>query len=711
VTTVHKILAPLARVLPVDPAATHGEDGYDLWLRYRPLDTTARARLFSRARSIVLPQKASLTVLAAAAELNRALEAMLGRAPPIARGKPGEGALVLATPKSFPAIAALELPLAGLGNEGYVVRAVRLGGKKVTLIAANTDSGLLYGTFGWLRAVLTGRDVAAIDEVSAPKVGLRVLNHWDNLDRSVERGYAGESIWDWWRLPVTEQRYVDYARATASLGINGVSLNNVNASAVMLTSPWIAKAAALANVFRPYRIRVYLAVRFSAPVELGELATADPLDGAVRAWWKKKADEIYRAMPDFGGFLVKANSEGQPGPHDYGRDHAEGANMLADSLARHGGVVFWRAFVYSQHDPEDRAKQAFRDFKALDGRFAPNVVVQVKNGPIDFQPREPFHPMFGGLSATPLALEFQVTKEYLGFATHLVYLGTMYEEVLRSDTYATGGPGTKVSATIAAMAAVGNVGSHRTWSGSHFDQANWYAFGRLAWNPDATARDIAAEWAALTFTTNPRARRAIVDLMMRSHEALVSYMTPLGLHHIMDTGHHHGPGPWVSDLARPEWNPTYYHRADRGGIGFDRTSSGSNAVSQYAPALAKILANPRTTPEKWLLWFHHLPWDYRMPSGRTLWHEIVHRYDQGVAAAKDLRRRWKKLEGDIDARRFSEVSDLLEVQVAEAQWWRDACVAYFSSVSGLPLPPRTQAPPLALSEYQARKFPFAPGRG
>jgi alpha-glucuronidase len=710
VTTLHKIIAPLAKVLPLDPAAPSSEDGYDLWLRYRPLEGVARARLFARARSISLPPKPSLNVLAAAAELDRALTAMLGRAPPLAKAKPGDGALVLATPRSMPAITALGLPLKGLREEGYVVRAVRLGGKKVTIIAANADAGLLYGTFAWLRAAASGRDLAAIDEVSAPKVSRRILNHWDNLDRTVERGYAGESIWDWWRLPVTEQRYVDYARATASIGINGVSLNNVNAAAVMLAGQWIEKAAALAGVFRPYHIKVYLSARFSAPAELGELTTADPLDPAVRAWWKKKAAEIYRAIPDFGGFIVKANSEGQPGPHDYGRSHADGANMLAEALAPHGGIVFWRAFVYSQHDPEDRAKQAFRDFRPLDGKFAPNVMVQVKNGPIDFQPREPFHPLFGALPATPLVLEFQVTKEYLGFATHLVYLGTMYEEVLQSDTYMSG-PGSKVAGTIAAMAAVGNVGSHRTWSGSHFDQANWYAFGRLAWNPQARARDIAAEWAAQTFTTNSAALRAIVDLMMRSHEAVVSYMTPLGLHHIMDTGHHHGPGPWVGDLKRPEWNPTYYHQADRNGIGFDRTARGSNAVSQYAPALARQLSDPRTTPDKLLLWFHHLPWDYPMRSGRTLWPELVHEYDQGVAAAKDLRRRWRRLERDIDARRFAEVADLLDVQVDEAQWWRDACIAYFQSVSGLPMPRGTKAPPLTLEAYKSRKFPFAPGRG
>ena len=712
-------LAPLTRVVPLYPPWGAEEDGYDLWLRYRPLEELARARVAAFARSIACAPNASLTTLAAVAELHRAVAGFTGAAPALVHD-PGDGALVLATPSSFPAIAALEPALAALGPEGYALRTATAGGRRVTVIAANTDVGALYGAFAWIRAVGMGRDVTALAEHSAPRVALRMMNHWDNLDRSVERGYAGESIWDWWKLPgYKDARYADYARATASLGINRVSLNNVNAKAEILTAPWIAKAAAVADILRPYGIRVLLAVRFSSPVELGDLDTADPVDARVAAWWKARADEVYRAIPDFAGFIVKANSEGQPGPHDYGRDHAQGANVLAAALAPHGGLVMWRAFVYSQHDPEDRAKQAYADFQPLDGKFAPNVIVQVKNGPIDFQPREPFHPLFGAMPATPLALEVQITKEYLGFATHLAYLGDMYEEVLRADTHARG-PGSTVARVIdgtlhggqlTAMAAVSNVGSSRTWCGSHFDQANWYAYGRLAWDPYASARDIAGEWARQTFSRDGGVAGAIVEMMMRSREAVVRYMMPLGLHHLFDTGHHHGPGPWVDDLDRPEWNPTYYHRADRGGIGFDRGPRGSNAVGQYAPALAELYGDPRKTPANLLLWFHHLPWDHAMPSGRTLWEEMVAAYDQGVDDAADLRVRWGDLVGAIDARRHAEVAMLLAVQEKEAQWWRDASIAYFRSVNGLAMPRGTRPPPLSLDEYKALRFHYAPGRG
>jgi alpha-glucuronidase len=707
-------------VVPLYPPwGAEEEDGYDLWLRYRPLEELARARLAALARSIAYASDASLTTLAAVAELHRAVAGLAGAQPALVH-EPEDGCLVLATLSSFPQIAALEPALSTLGPEGYALRTATVAGRRITVIAANTDIGTLYGAFAWIRAVCMGRDVAALAERSAPRVGLRMMNHWDNLDRSIERGYAGESIWDWWKLPgYKDARYADYARATASLGINAVSLNNVNAKADILTPPWIAKAAALADILRPYGIRVLLAVRFSSPVELGALDTADPVDARVAAWWKARADEVYRAIPDFAGFIVKANSEGQPGPHDYGRDHAQGANVLAQALAPHGGVVMWRAFVYSQHDPEDRAKQAYTDFKPLDGKFAPNVIVQVKNGPIDFQPREPFHPMFGAMPATPLALEVQITKEYLGFATHLAYLGDMYEEVLRADTHARG-PGSTVAKVVdgtlhggklTAMAAVSNVGASRNWCGSHFDQANWYAYGRLAWDPHASARDIAGEWARQTFTHEPGAVSEIVEMMMRSREAVVRYMMPLGLHHLFDTGHHHGPGPWVDDLDRPEWNPTYYHRADKDGIGFDRGPRGSNAVGQYATALAEIYSDPHQTPENLLLWFHHLPWRHEMPSGRTLWEELVAAYDQGVADAGDLTARWRELEGAIDARRHAEVAMLLAEQEKEARWWRDASIAYFRSVNGLAMPAGAAPPPLSLAEYKSLRFYYAPGRG
>ncbi|HEX5343222.1 MAG TPA: alpha-glucuronidase family glycosyl hydrolase [Duganella sp.] len=690
------------------------EDGYDLWLRYRPLERAAQQRVQAQARSVVLPGAASPTTDAALAELNKGLSGMLGRAPANTT-RISDGALLLATPARLPELAAAASPLrselAALGNEGYLLRQTRVQGRQVTLIAANTDIGLLYGAFAWLRDAATGARL----ESSAPKLQLRLLNHWDNLDRTVERGYSGQSIWDWWALPdIKDQRYTDYARANASLGINGTVLNNVNSKPEVLTAPFIAKAAAVADVLRPYGIKVYLSARFSTPLELHETSTADPLSPEVQQWWNKKADEIYKAIPDFGGFLVKANSEGQPGPQDYHRSHADGANMLAAALAPHKGIVMWRAFVYAPkgaHLADDRAKQAYEEFKPLDGAFAANVLVQVKNGAIDFQPREPFHPLFGAMPKTPLMMEFQITKEYLGYSTDMAYLGTMFEETLESDTRTGNGAGKTVAQTLSGMAGVANIGSDRNWAGSHFDQANWYAFGKLAWNPQAKARDIAAEWAALTFSPDQRVAAPITDMLMMSRETVVDYMTPLGLHHIMGTGHHHGPAPWVDNLERPDWNPVYYHRVDRNGIGFNRTASGSNALEQYAPEIARQYADPHTTPEQLLLWFHHLPWDYVMPSGRTLWAELLARYDRGVANARQLRARWQALKPLIDARRYTETEQRLNRQVDNAILWRDACIAYFQSVSGLPLPPGVAPPAHPLSYYKALHYPYAPGRG
>lgn len=706
-------------------AASHlaDEDGYALWLRYAPLQGAARTQWQALARTVVQLAPRTPTTEAALAELQRGLGGLLGKAPAAASAV-RDGALVLARAQDLPPgvrnEAALASALAAAGDEGYVLRRTRLQGRSVFLIAANTDKGLLYGSFAWLRAASGGAGPDALEAASAPRLKLRVLNHWDNPDRHVERGYAGQSIWDWWALPgIVDARYTDYARANASLGINGTVLNNVNAKAEMLTPAFIAKAAALADVFRPYGIRVYLSVRFSTPLELKETATADPLDPAVQAWWRRKADEIYRAIPDFGGFLVKANSEGQPGPQDYRRTHADGANMLAAALAPHNGAVMWRAFVYAPGGArtDDRAKQAYDEFKPFDGRFAPNVLVQVKNGAIDFQPREPFHPLFGAMPDTPLMMEFQITKEYLGFSTDLAYLGPLFQETLASDTRRATSPHTvadvleQAPGTLTGMAGVANIGSDRNWSGSHFDQANWYAFGRLAWNPRADARGIADEWAAQTFSRNPKVRAAITAMMMGSRETVVDYMTPLGLHHMMGTGHHHGPAPWVDDLERPDWNPVYYHRAARGGIGFDRTASGSNAIAQYAPALAAQLADPRTTPDKDLLWFHHVPWDYRMASGQTLWQELIRHYDRGVAGVRAMQAQWAALAPFIDARRHRDTAMRLQRQLDNAQLWRDACIAYFQSVSGLPLPAGVTPPRHRLDHYRNLKFPYAPGNG
>jgi len=704
------LLACLAAMLFALPAAS--EDGYDLWLRYRPPSQVPVRELVAGA--------ASPTLEAAQRELVRGLGGLSGAPIPVVP-EPGQpGALLFGTPRSSALIAGLSLGLEGAGAEGYVIRSVTLRGRATTVIAANSDIGVLYGAFQFLRLLQTGQGSSPLDLASQPRTKVRVLDHWDNLDRHVERGYAGQSIWDWHKLPGwLDPRYTDYARACASIGINGAVLTNVNANATSLTPPYLEKAAALAAVFRPYGVRVYLTARFSAPIELGGLKTADPLDPAVRAWWQSKIDEIYHYIPDFGGFLVKANSEGQPGPQDYRRTHADGANMLAGPLAARGGIVMWRAFVYSSENSEDRAKQAYAEFAPLDGKFADNVLVQVKNGPIDFQPREPFSPLFGAMPNTPLMMEVQITKEYLGYATHLVYLGTMWQEALSADTMVSG-KGSTVAKVIdgelqgyklTGMAGVANIGADRNWSGSHFDQANWYAFGRLAWDPQLPARTIAEEWVRMTFSADPAFVEPVVAMMMGSREAAVDYMTPLGLAHLMGTGHHYGPAPWVSDLKRPEWNPAYYHRADADGIGFERGPKGTNATAQYSPKVAAIYADPKKTPEDLLLWFHHVSWDRMMSSGRTLWNELVYHYDHGVEAVKQMRRTWDAQRERVDAERFAQVAAFLAIQEQEAQWWRDACVAYFQSISKRPLPAGSAPPAHSLEYYQALTFPYAPGRG
>ncbi|WP_309092502.1 alpha-glucuronidase family glycosyl hydrolase [Phenylobacterium sp.] len=707
------LMAAAATSVLGSAGAVRAEDGYDLWLRYRPVEA-AQAQGYRALATELVAEGGSPTLAVARAELARGLSGLLGAEPPATPTVSRDGAIVLGTPASSKAVAGLKLPLERLGPDGYVIRSVTLGGRRATVIAANSDVGVLYGTFDLLRRIQTRRPLADLDVAEAPKVTLRVLNHWDNLDRSVERGYSGQSIWDWWKLPdAIDARYVDYARANASLGINGTVLNNVNAKADSLTAPYIAKAAAVADVLRPYGIKVYLSARFSAPIDIGGLKTSDPLDPAVRAWWKAKADEIYRAIPDFGGFLVKANSEGQPGPQDYGRTHADGANMLGEAVAPHGGVVMWRAFVYSHEQPEDRIKQAYNEFVPLDGKFRDNVIVQVKNGPLDFQPREPFHPLFGATPKTPLMMEFQITKEYLGFATHLVYQGPLYEETLQADTWRKGRGATVAKVVdgsvyghkLTGMAGVANVGSDRNWSGSHFDQANWYAFGRLAWDPHGSSRAIAEEWARLTFSNDPAFVRPVVDMMVASRETMVNYMTPLGLHHIMGRSHHYGPGPWVAGGERADWTSVYYHRASPEGIGFDRMATGSNAVAQYAPQAGRALA----ADEKNLLWFHRVDWDHKVASGRTLWDELVVRYSQGVQEVAAMRRTWAAMAAHVDPQRHADVAAYLAIQEKEAQWWRDACIAYFQQFSKRPMPAGYAPPPHPVSYYEALNFPYAPG--
>ena len=712
--TIYRLL--LLVLVAVAPCA-HAEDGYDLWLRYRLLPPQWLTTYHQKATEIVA-EGHSATLDIAQSELLRGLTGLLGATPPLASQPTREGGIVLGTPQSSPLIASLRLDLRQVGTEGYVIRSLTLEGDHVTVIAANQDVGVLYGTFQFLRLLQTQQSLEQLDIHSAPRIQHRILDHWDNLDRTVERGYAGESIWDWHKLPdYLDPKYVDYARACASIGINGMVPTNVNASAVSLTTPYLQKLAALADLMRPYGLHVYLTARFSAPIEIGGLKSADPLNPQVRQWWQAKIDAIYHLIPDFGGFLVKANSEGQPGPQDYSRTHADGANMFADALKPHGGIVMWRAFVYSQQQPDDRAKQAYDEFVPLDGKFHDNVILQVKNGPIDFQPREPFHPLFGATPHTPLMLEVQITKEYLGFATHLVYLGPLYEETLRSDTYARGKgsavakvvDGSLFGYSLTGMAGVANIGSDRNWSGSEFDQANWYVFGRLAWDPTRSSRDIAEEWVRMTFSNDPDFVTPVVAMMMGSREAAVDYMTPLGLHHQMARDSHYGPGPWVSGGPRADWTSVYFNRADARGIGFDRTTSGSKAVSQYAAPVAAEFNDVKKTPENLLLWFHHVPWDYRMSSGRTLWDELVMHYTHGVQTVSDMRRAWAGLAGKIDDRRYQEVTTFLEIQQKEAQWWRDASIAYFETLSQRPLPAGYAAPEHDLKYYQALCFPYAPG--
>ncbi len=676
-------------------APAHAEDGYDLWLRYRVVESPWRERYRRAAQQLIAADQP------ARAELERGISGLLDMTIESASRVTRDGAVILGTPQASAVVAGLQLDLAGLGKEGFVLRTVSIGGHRAIVVAAAGDAGVLYGTFELLRLMQTRQPLERLDVRSVPRIQLRLLNHWDNLDGTVERGYAGASIWDWQKLPQDlSPRYTDYARACASIGINGTLLTNVNADALSLTPAYLEKAAALAGVLRPYGIKVYLAPKFTAPMELDRLESADPEDPAVRRWWHDKVEEIYRYIPDFGGFVVKANSEGQPGPQDYHRTHADGANLFAEALAPHGGVVIWRAFVYSNHAGADRAKQAFEEFAPLDGLFRDNVLVQVKNGPIDFQPREPAHPLFGAMPKTPLMLEVQITKEYLGFATHLAYLGPLYEETLRFDTFARG-PHSTVAQVIdgslqgharSGMAGVSNVGADRNWTGSTFDQANWYAFGRLAWDPGRGSRGIAEEWARMTFSNDPHFVTRVVAMMMGSREAVVNYMTPLGLAHLMAAGNHYGPGAWQGSLQRADWNPTYYHRADSQGIGFDRTTRGSGAVSQYPPPLTAEFNDLDRTPEKYLLWFHHVPWDYRLSSGRSVWEELVRHYSAGVETVRGMRAVWSTLAPYVDAERYAEVRAFLAIQEREASWWRDTTLAYFQSVSQRPYPAGFAAP-------------------
>ncbi|AMY12339.1 Extracellular xylan exo-alpha-(1-_2)-glucuronosidase precursor [Luteitalea pratensis] len=682
-----RVAAVACLVFVFAAAPARGEDGYDLWLRYRPIvDEARRVEISAHATAIVAPAGGE-TMRVAVDELQRGLRGLTGheasRVPAPDRG----GAIVLGTPASSPAIAALRLEeaLKAVGDEGYVLRSVRVQDRPVTVVAARHDIGVLYGTFHLLRLIQTSASVTSLDVSERPRLNRRLLNHWDNMDGSIERGYAGRSLWNWAALPATvDSRIADYARANASLGINGTVINSVNANARTLQPEYLDKVAAIARVLRPYGIRVYLSANFSAPRTIGGLATADPLDAAVAAWWRAKADEIYARIPDFGGFAVKANSEGQPGPQDYKRTHADGANMLADALASHGGVVMWRAFVYDDSVDPDRVKRAYLEFTRLDGTFRDNVFVQVKNGALDFQPREPFHPLFGAMPKTPLMAELQITQEYLGQSTHAVYLAPMWREFLASDTFAAG-PGSTVARVIegdvhpyadTGIAGVANTGSDRNWTGHGLAQANWHAYGRLAWNPSLSPEGLADEWVRMTWSNEARIVATITDLLLRSRETYVDYTMPLGLHHLIG-GDHYAPMPENADPRRADWSAIYYHRASRDGVGVDRSRRGTDAVGQYRSPLRERWADPATTPDALLLWFHRLPWTYRMASGRTLWDEIVSHYTRGAEGAAAFEQAWQSIAGQVDAERHVAVAAKLHQQAIDAAAWRDKCVAYF----------------------------------
>lgn len=566
-------------------------------------------------------------------------------------------------------------------------------------ITASNPIGLLYGAYELIRlqntdAYNTGSGnqqhfSKAIDETEKPQVGLRILNHWDNLDGSIERGYAGKSIFKWEEIKLGKNgkggsiskslhdRLITYARANASLGINGSVLNNVNASPKMMTAEYINKVKVIANILRPYGIRVYLSINFASPMALGYTKTADPLDKKVQQWWKKKAKEIYATIPDFGGFLVKANSEGQPGPGDYHRTHADGANMLADAVKPYGGIIMWRSFVYgANHKGEDRVKQAVSEFKGMDGKFRDNVILQSKNGPLDFQPREPYAPIFDNIKQTPQIAELQITQEYLGQSKHLTYLAPMWKEFF----------GFVNPDRLVGISGVANIGDDANWCGHPFSQANWYAFGRLAWNPSLTAEEIAHEWLVQTYENqDERFTKPVEMMMMTSREACVNYMMPLGLHHIFKFDHHYGPEPDGFIASYPlEWCPVYYHKADAQGVGFDRSSKGTDAVGQYPEPYRSLYDNIETCPEEYLLWFHHVPWTYKMKSGSTLWQELCMKYNMGVAMVEVYRDFWhtsakQYMKGH--EQEWQHTDSLLNVQLENAKEWRNICLKYFQTFS------------------------------
>lgn len=667
------------------------DDGYRLWLKFDKLKDQSKVVEYKAFSNFISVQFEETAIIGTAKkELKNGLEGLLGIK--LGTSIKNSGGIVLLKDNTIP-------------REGFRIE-LKNGN---IVISAQTDKGILYGVFELLRQIQTQQPIAKINILSNPKIQLRMLNHWDNVLGTIERGYAGASLWKWYELPENiDPRYIEYARANASIGINAVVLNNVNASARFMTKEYLAKVKALADVFRPYGIQVFLSINFASPKILDKLKNSDPLDPQVRDWWKNKAKEVYEFIPDFGGFLVKANSEGEPGPQEFGRTHADGANMLAQALKPYNGLVIWRAFVYSPNPKGDRFKEAYNEFKPLDGQFDKNVIVQVKNGPIDFQAREPFHPLFGAMPKTPLAMEFQITQEYLGFSTNLVYLATLFKECLESDTY-TNGKGTTVAKVVdgsvhqyptTAIAGVANTGSDRNWTGHLMSQANWYAYGRLAWNHELSSEQIADEWIKMSLTKDAKSVENIKNMMLRSRELYVDFTTPLGLIHIMGQGIHFGPEPWLERSARPDWTSIYYHRADSIGLGFDRTEKGSNALGLYSKEVQNQWNNPSTCDLKYLLWYHHVGWNQKLSTGNSLWDEICFRYYNGVKEVEKLQLDWDKTKGFVDEEIFNDVKGRLAVQHREALNWRDACVLYFQTYSKQPIPSQFPKPTRTLEEMK-----------
>lgn len=673
------------------------EDGYRLWLKYDLIGDVAKRQSYARSAQYISSSGTDPILKTATRELQLGLQGLLGKAIPVLNRSGNQtGGIVLTVTTGTDS--------QSLAPDGYRISA----NNRTITISGKTSAGILYGAFALLRHLQTQQPLEAISLISSPKVQFRMLNHWDNVDGSVERGYAGQSLWKWYELPErVDPRYRDYARANASLGINGTVVNNVNASARFMTAEYLQKVAALADVFRPYGIKVYLSVYFAAPKTLGGLKTSDPLDPQVRKWWADKVKEIYQTIPDFGGLLVKANSEGEPGPQDYGRTHADGANMLAEAMKPYDGVIIWRAFVYKADPLADRFKAAHEEFTPLDGQFDKKVIVQVKNGPIDFQPREPFSPLFGNMPKTPLGIEFQITQEYLGFATHMVYEAPLFKECLEADTYVNGKGSTVASIVDGSlhryaktlMAGVANAGSARNWTGHPMAQANWYAFGRLAWDHTLSSEAIAREWVAMTLTHEQQATNRIVNLMLKSRDIYVDYNTPIGLSRPW-SGVHFAPEPWQNRSSRPDWTAVYYHRADSLGLGFDRTASGSNALAQYRPEVRRQWEDPKTCPLPYLLWFHHVPWNQKLSSGKTLWTELCTRFYTGADSVRWMQQEWALVKPAVDPAIHADVSARLATQHKEAIWWRDAWVLYLQTFAKEPIPAPFKKPDRNLEEVQ-----------